>query len=115
MSGYSGGGFGDGAGKALVLFALVPFLLVNIVLSAVFGDWVWKVTPILFVAMVTGMRVYRAYRRQVDTSEPLDLGQHGRFSGEEKARTLRGGAWLVFAVSLAIILATIFLPLILFG
>ena len=111
MSGDSGG---DGAGKALVLFALVPLLLVNIVLSAVFGDWVWKVTPILFVAMVTGMHVYRAYRRQVDSSEPLDLGQHGRFSGEEKARTLRGGAWLVFAVSLAIILSTIFLPLILF-
>ena len=57
MSGYSGRGFGDSAGKALVLFALVPFLLVNIVLSAVFGDWVWKVTPILFVSMVTGMHV----------------------------------------------------------
>lgn len=64
MSGYSGG---DGAGKALVLFAVVPFVLVNFVLAAIFGDWVWKVTPILFVAMVTGLRVHRACRRQMRT------------------------------------------------
>ena len=107
MSGYSGGG---GAGKALVLFAVVPFVLVNFVLSAIFGDWVWKVTPILFVAMVTGMRVHRAYRRQVDSPDPLDLGEHGRFSGEEKAQTLRGGAWLLFALSVVTILAIIYLP-----
>ena len=112
MSGYSGGG---GAGKALVLFAVVPFLLVNFVLSAIFGDWVWKVTPILFVAMVTGMRVHRAYRRQADSPEPLDLGEHGRFSGEQKARTLRGGAWLLFALLLAAIMVMIFLPSILSG
>ena len=95
------------------LFALVPAGLTLVLLSALLGEWVWKLVPLLFVAAIGGPFLARLVVRW-RSELPIDLPGHGRIEGARKRRLIAAAAALVIAalaVELLVERTTTLLPL----
>lgn len=79
------------------LFAIVPAGLVMLLLSALLGDWLWRLLPVFAIgAMIAPLLARLVVRWRSDL--PIDLPGHGRITGVRKKRRVLAAAGLLFAV-----------------
>lgn len=93
-------------GMLIVFAAIVPFALVMLPISAVFGQWVWSFAPLTFVIGIIAFRCWRMYRTSMASDDPLEVQGHGSFTGEAKRVLTRNAMLMLFASTLALLLVT---------
>ncbi|KRA83017.1 hypothetical protein [Altererythrobacter sp. Root672] len=73
-------------GAAWVL-GLIPLALVLALLSALLGDWIWRLLPAIFIAVGVGLPLMSLGRR-FQSNLPLHLPGYGVFTGSAKKRLI---------------------------
>ncbi|MGB3166933.1 MAG: hypothetical protein WBA68_09180 [Alteraurantiacibacter sp.] len=79
----------------ILLAGLIPLGLVLMVLSSFVPKLPAIVLPAIFIAYCTGLPLYVAYRRRMESDLPFVIPGHGSFTGRRKQKLLAGGAVLV--------------------
>lgn len=90
----------EGIGPMLVA-GIIPLALVLLLLSAIFGEWVFKLFPVIFIGAPLALVVWSATKGRLDSDEPFHIPGHGTFTGAKKRRLLIGGGLTLFGVLLA--------------
>ncbi len=83
------------------LFGIIPLMLVVLFLSALLGDWVWTVIPVVWIGLILVIPMLRSGLFHRFASDlPIHLPGHGVYSGARKRWLLvKAGALLAVIVA----------------